>query len=239
MPDLLELRKPGKRNLRIVPPRRYAKQATDDRPPSVENEKDLYLHVVHMSSARNVQENWTRIVRHAIESLSESLQDELAIISTSEDETNASIASDARKAVVRALRDLHTKKSSWKVFAEAATRLMEVASRRDAESPGDALRESFVHRALRLEQRGQIDAALDLLYDGFDELFRKNEFATADALLAQMSVRDYSVDLLLGVLTATLPARSRLPSRAEFYRAVESDLHSRGEEEDGLLTGLS
>lgn len=98
--------------------------------------------------------------------------------------------------------------------------------------------ESFVDRASRLDSAGHSDAALDLLYDSVDEMLRRSEFARLDSILNNTAVADCSPNTLIGLLTASLPARSRLPSRKEFYAAVERALRQRGEYEDGLLTGL-
>lgn len=47
-----------------------------------------------------------------------------------------------------------------------------------------------------------------------------------------------SVDVLLGILTATLPASSRLASRSKLFGQIAETLEKRGEYEEGLLTGL-
>src|SRR6266436_6087207 len=75
------------------------------------------------------------------------------------------------------------------------------------------LHETFVSRAHRLDTARHHNAALDLIYDSMDEMMRKGEFDSLNSLLANINVADLSVDLLLGLLTATLPAKSRLPSR--------------------------
>ena len=99
--------------------------------------------------------------------------------------------------------------------------------------------EAFIRRADRLDQQGQTDAALDLIYDGIEALLRKGEFESLNSILNGLCIHDLSADLLLGVLTATLPARTRLmPVRARFFNEVEASLKRRDEFEDDLLTGL-
>ena len=98
--------------------------------------------------------------------------------------------------------------------------------------------ETFVHRASRLDQAGHRDAALDLLYDGVDELMQRGEFGQLDAVLARLGPATLSTNLLLGVLTATLPARHSLPARRALLPGIEQALRSRGDYEEGLLTGL-
>ncbi|MBI3463237.1 MAG: hypothetical protein HY000_09285 [Planctomycetes bacterium] len=98
--------------------------------------------------------------------------------------------------------------------------------------------EPFLIRAHRLDQRGRTDAALDLIYDSVDEFLRTSEFERLDLILANVAVAKLSVDILLGILTATLPAKSRLPSRAKLFKCIEQELKTRGRYEQGLLIGL-
>lgn len=120
------------------------------------------------------------------------------------------------------------------------TRAMHPRIRRSAEnaehSPSRA--ESFLHRAQRLDRIGSTDAALDLLYDSVDAMMRGGKFCELDSLLKRLRADDYSLDMLLGILTATLPGRSKLPARGRFLKDAENALRERGEYEDGLLTGL-
>ena len=95
-----------------------------------------------------------------------------------------------------------------------------------------------MERADRLDDGKHTDAALDLIYDAVDKLMRDRQFDQLDAILAPIAVVGLSVDILLGLLTATLPAKSRLPSRGAFFNAVEQSLKRRGVYEQGLLTGL-
>lgn len=110
--------------------------------------------------------------------------------------------------------------------------------RADASTMRRILPESFVDRARRLDEAGSTDSALDLIYDSIDEMLLRGEFPKVDAVLQHLRIEDLSVDLLLGILTATLPARHRLCERAKAYFKIEENLHQRGELEEGLLTGL-
>lgn len=100
------------------------------------------------------------------------------------------------------------------------------------------LAETFVQRARRLDKGGHTAVALDLIYDSVDELMQNTEFPRLDSILATVRASDHSVDVLLGILTATLPARSHLPSRVKLFKDIEKTLRERGEYEEGLLTGL-
>ncbi len=98
--------------------------------------------------------------------------------------------------------------------------------------------ESFLDGARRLESRGAVDAALDLIYDQVDEMLKAGKFDQVNQLLSTVEANSLSLDLLLGLLTVTLPARCRLPARSRLFREAETVLKLRGEWEEGLLTGL-
>ena len=98
--------------------------------------------------------------------------------------------------------------------------------------------ETFVNHAERLARRGNIDAAIDLIYDRADEMLLAGQFDQLNDILYLAQPGRLSVDVLLGVLTITLSARSKLPARAHFYREAEQTLRARNEYTDSLLTGL-
>ena len=97
---------------------------------------------------------------------------------------------------------------------------------------------STFSRAQKLDDLGQTDAALDLIYDTIDELMLAGKFDRLDTLLGEVEADACSADILLGLLTASLPGRSQLPSRALLYRHTERLLKERNQWEDGLLNGL-
>jgi hypothetical protein len=98
--------------------------------------------------------------------------------------------------------------------------------------------ESFVDHAQRLDKLGQTDAALDIIFDQIDEQLLAGKFPQVNDLLAKTSPDTLSVDLLLGILTATLPAKGRLANRRGFYERVQNALQMRGQLKEGLLVGL-
>jgi hypothetical protein len=79
---------------------------------------------------------------------------------------------------------------------------------------------------------------LDEIYSWADDLMKAGRFQYLDAAIAAFQPADMTTDNLLGVLTATLPAKSKLPSRKAFFQATERILMARGEMEPGLLAGL-
>jgi hypothetical protein len=106
----------------------------------------------------------------------------------------------------------------------------------DLESEDQAI--AFVEQANRLVKIGQIDAALDLIYDRIDTFLINHKFGDVDSILKHVNAEQFSVDILLGLLTSTLPARTQLPARGAFFEKVEREITKRGEWEEGLLTGL-
>jgi hypothetical protein len=97
---------------------------------------------------------------------------------------------------------------------------------------------SILDYAQLLVSHGQTDTALDLIFDRFDEMLLAGDFNKLDQILAQSCPENLSVDLLVGVLTVTLPARNRLDNRKGFFERVKLALQNRGELQDDLLIGL-
>ena len=96
----------------------------------------------------------------------------------------------------------------------------------------------FLEEAERFVQQGFIDTGIDLVYDAVDELLRGGQFALCDSILSKTQATKHSDDILLAMLTATLPASSRLASRQWFLSQVVQVLRERGELNVALLAGL-
>lgn len=120
----------------------------------------------------------------------------------------------------------------------------EIAPDWGSQNPGiipefeNAPRHQLLRGVLELERNHRLESALDLLYDRVSHLLRSGRFDQLDFELAQITVEETSTDILLGILTATLPGRGRLRQRPDFFETVQEALVQRGELEDGLLTGL-
>ncbi len=97
----------------------------------------------------------------------------------------------------------------------------------------------LVERARTLERLGDSAAALDLVYDCIDDLLYADQFSLVACYLLEVDVGSCSVDILLALLTSTLPAKRKIGARAEFTRRIESELQRRGEDVTGLLAGLT
>jgi len=151
------------------------------------------------------------------------------------------IETNGRESVISIFRGLKNRPHSAEVLRTFTKQFADEIHRES--SPGKVSSrvtqcEPFVRRAQRLDEHGRTDAALDLIYDSIDQMLRNGQFSDLDTLLVRLPTNTLSADMLLGVLTATLPARSRLSNRMEFFHNVEASLKERGEFEDGLLTGL-
>ena len=105
-------------------------------------------------------------------------------------------------------------------------------------SSPESPKHDFLSRANQLASRGYIDTGIDIVYDAVDEMLRHGEFPRVDAILTETQPKEYSIDIMLALLTSTLPATHRLPARRAFYDRFETWLKTAGEYEDGLLTGL-
>ncbi|MDZ4818677.1 MAG: hypothetical protein SGJ20_06865 [Planctomycetota bacterium] len=224
----------------------------------INEDKELYLEALRLSSPRSLQANWPRIVRHNVEAT-----ENLARFSFDFDPSNVLLDAEGLSnnvdrqelnrmvalvlsqgqggvvAVFRALSKLAVHEEALRAITDAISHSMEgVVQTREETNTTTPRMESFLQRAKRLDLQGQTDSALDLLYDAIDEMMRNGQVADLDAILNECIASQFSTDILIGLLTATLPVRTRLPYRRLFFREVEKSIKQRGEYERGLLTGL-
>jgi len=82
------------------------------------------------------------------------------------------------------------------------------------------------------------DKKLDKLYDDVDTMFRAGFFGDVDKMLDLQVVEDLSLHFMIGLLTATLPAKKSLKNRVTFKQRVKDELVRRGEYRESLLSGL-
>ena len=82
------------------------------------------------------------------------------------------------------------------------------------------------------------DATLDALYDTIDDLMLDGRFSAVDSILAD-HVTHWSITILLGLLTVTLPAKSPLPSREAVYDRAKQIVKMSGRCDSTILVGLS
>lgn len=98
--------------------------------------------------------------------------------------------------------------------------------------------ESFFEKAFKIEQAGQLDSAIDLIYDSVDKLLRDSNINYIDESLKSANVKRYSVDIMLAVLISTYPAKSKLKARNAFFLRVKNHLDISRDDTDQILAGL-
>jgi hypothetical protein len=221
--------------------------------PSADNGKAIYRQITDASSSQAIQENLSRIVQRDIKNVTSKSRGH-SLADPKPDQTKTTIIvleelvdfiTTGGSKAVEELFELLQRGTDNKEILHAFERAFTAARRTSlhftagGKDSQKERTESFIERARRLDEMGNTDAALDLLYDAVDDLMRSGKFSELNAIIANLSVNDCSLDVLLGVLTATLPARRRLPARAKFYEQAAQIIKSRGEYEDGLLTGLA
>lgn len=107
-----------------------------------------------------------------------------------------------------------------------------------AEQPASAAHPPFLENALRLAARGSVNAALDVIYDAIDSLMCDGKVEDLRGLVTSVSPADVPVDLCIGVLSASIPMRDRLPERKGLYDRIAAALREQGENPDEALLGL-
>jgi hypothetical protein len=77
-----------------------------------------------------------------------------------------------------------------------------------------------------------IDNQLDQIYDTIDDLLLNSKFSEVDCILERLEIK-IDLDLLLGYLTATYPAKSKLRKRENLFNKVKEEYT-----DEQLLKGL-
>lgn len=91
-----------------------------------------------------------------------------------------------------------------------------------------------------LYEKGLTHKALDVIFDVIDDHLLAGEFQKVDDALKGLDPTTLPIQLRIGVLTITLYANDRLPSRAEFFSRVERSLENEPSERRlALLSGLA
>jgi hypothetical protein len=102
----------------------------------------------------------------------------------------------------------------------------------------DSIACEFLARAVDLERDGNVREALSLVYRRINEMMELEKFDILDQELQSVSAEEIGTDLLLGLLTATLPVKSRLAFRPTLLKSTKRLLKARGHFERGILDGL-
>jgi hypothetical protein len=89
-----------------------------------------------------------------------------------------------------------------------------------------------------LSADGAITAAIKLLYGRFNEILHSGDFQKCDRVLSMIDLNRLRPELWVALLTITLPARSKLPSRRLQVNQIRDKLSQVGEDADAILVGL-
>lgn len=92
--------------------------------------------------------------------------------------------------------------------------------------------------ACELDQSGQRDKSLDVLYERVDQAFRNGDFDQVNVWLANFDCESQSLDFLLGILTTTNCAKSKLPNRQRIFDETKRIAKKIGQFRNTLLSGL-
>jgi hypothetical protein len=101
----------------------------------------------------------------------------------------------------------------------------------------------LLKRANELESSGRVDESLDIIYDALDNMCwtcdSMDDWKALDDFLSSVNTDDHSTCILLGLLTASLRANYyKLSERRCFFDRCKKTIEERGQNEQGLLTGL-
>lgn len=94
---------------------------------------------------------------------------------------------------------------------------------------------TWLQTSVDLEQSGKPEESLDILFDNLDDLLLSGNIQSCVEFLDKVPVDRLSNAQLLTILTATLPAHSRLPNRGAFFQKVHRVFLERGVSQDDLV----
>ena len=92
--------------------------------------------------------------------------------------------------------------------------------------------------AVRLEETGQSDAALDIVYDHIDDLLIAGNYSEVDQIFKDITASNYSSSILIGILCITFYANEHLPSRAQYIIKLGRILKERGIDNRMLIANI-
>lgn len=122
--------------------------------------------------------------------------------------------------------------------AEADTTEIETTLEILKQAIAHAGRLSFVDVSQRLDKQDRTDEALDVVFDAIDDACLEGQFDLVDRALKQFKIEECSIGLLIGILTVTAAASSKLANRRKFRDRVETTIRNRGKFDERLLRGL-
>ncbi len=97
---------------------------------------------------------------------------------------------------------------------------------------------TWLNKAKDIDRVGKSDEALDIVYDNIDKMLSNNNFIGVDSLLSEIDINEYSVDMLLGLLTSTLPAKNKLENRKYLLELATENVLNAGVYGVEIFVGL-
>jgi hypothetical protein len=98
---------------------------------------------------------------------------------------------------------------------------------------------SWLTDVYALNEAGETDDAVDMIFDRVDDLLLDGEAPQVDDLLNAIDVKRLDITLMLAALSITKPAADRLQNRLGFVGRVEGRLREvAGDRMERLLSGL-
>lgn len=97
---------------------------------------------------------------------------------------------------------------------------------------------NFLEDAIKQASGGDLRSALRIVYKNAELMMRLGLLNELNEQLKSAVDKEADTDLLLALLTATLPAKSKLAERPLLYKATKRLLKKRKHYERGILSGL-
>lgn len=97
---------------------------------------------------------------------------------------------------------------------------------------------SWFADALRENEAGRIDVALDIVYDKIDNWMSRGHYAACGAFLRSLSVEELPTRIILAIAVTTRPASDEIPQREEFFDRAWNALKMRNKNPEKLLGKL-
>ena len=97
---------------------------------------------------------------------------------------------------------------------------------------------SILAKAQNYASTQHIDSALDLIYNTIETCLQAGSFRLVNEMFLEARPDWLNTHVILGLLTATLPARSKLSNWREFAIQSESVVKTRPEGKDDLFSHL-
>ena len=103
-----------------------------------------------------------------------------------------------------------------------------------------AMNSEILNKIYSLVAEEKPDQALDILFQYIDGLFTENKFDQVNDFLTQVDIELLDTNLMVGVLSITLPGAPTVPARDHLYRKIKNYLykHEPANRAKRLIEGL-